>query len=67
MISRATARLQLVGAALLFSTGGAAIKAAEFDGWQIASFRSGVAVLALWLMIAASRRGERLRPSEGRL
>lgn len=56
MSSRSTARLQLLGAALLFSTGGAAIKAAEFDAWQIASFRSGIAALALWLMTPAARR-----------
>ena len=41
------ARLQLIGAALLFSTGGAAIKAAAFTGWQIASLRSGFAAVAL--------------------
>ncbi len=51
------ARLQLLGAALLFSTGGAAIKAAEFTGWQIASFRSGFAALALLLMAPGVRRG----------
>lgn len=53
----AKARLQLIGAAVLFSTGGAAIKAAAFTGWQIASFRSGIAALALLLMIPAARRG----------
>jgi DME family drug/metabolite transporter len=52
-----TARLQLLAAALLFSTGGAAIKAADFTGWQIASFRSGVAAVALWLVTPAARRG----------
>jgi drug/metabolite transporter, DME family len=57
MVPRSTARLQLLGAALLFSTGGAAIKAAAFDAWQIASFRSGIAALALLLMTAAARRG----------
>jgi drug/metabolite transporter, DME family len=57
MSSASQARLQLLGAALLFSTGGAAIKAAEFTGWQIASFRSGFAALALVLMAPASRRG----------
>jgi drug/metabolite transporter (DMT)-like permease len=56
MSFHSTARLQLVGAALLFSTGGAAIKAAEFNGWQIASFRSGIAAVALWLMTPAARR-----------
>jgi DME family drug/metabolite transporter len=57
MTPRSVARLQLLGAALLFSTGGAAIKAAGFDAWQIASFRSGIAALALWLMTPAARRG----------
>ena len=57
MSPRATARLQLIGAAVLFSTGGAAIKAADFTGWQIASFRSGIAAAALLLMAPAARRG----------
>lgn len=57
MIPRTAGRVQLLAAALLFSTGGAAIKAAEFTGWQIASFRSGIAALALWLMTPASRKG----------
>ena len=57
MDTRTTARLQLIGAAVLFSTGGAAIKAAAFAGWQIASFRSGIAALALLLMAPAVRRG----------
>ncbi|MEA2723265.1 MAG: hypothetical protein QOH59_1036 [Gemmatimonadales bacterium] len=51
------ARLQLIGAALLFSTGGAAIKAAAFTGWQIASLRSGFAAVALLLMAPGARRG----------
>jgi drug/metabolite transporter (DMT)-like permease len=50
------ARLQLLLAAVLFSTGGAAIKAATFTGWQVASFRSGVAALAVWLLVPAARR-----------
>lgn len=57
MSPRNTARLQLLGAALLFSTGGAAIKAADFQGWQIASLRSGIAALVLLLIWPASRRG----------
>lgn len=40
-------RLLLLLAALLFSTGGAAIKGTDLTGWQIASFRSGIAVLVL--------------------
>ena len=57
MPARPAARLQLAIAALLFSTGGAAIKAAEFGAWQVASFRSGVAALAILLIAPAARRG----------
>ncbi len=57
MSSPTSARVRLGLAALLFSTGGAAIKAAAFTGWQIASFRSGIAALMLWLLIPAARRG----------
>jgi drug/metabolite transporter, DME family len=56
MPSRTAARLQLVAAAVLFSTGGAAIKAADFTGWQIASFRSGVAAAAIWLLSRQARQ-----------
>ncbi len=48
-------RLLLVAAALLFSTGGAAIKAATLTGWQVASFRSGVAAMALFLGLPEAR------------
>jgi drug/metabolite transporter (DMT)-like permease len=44
-------------AALLFSTGGAAIKFADLTGWQIASFRSGVAAIVLVLALPGVRRG----------
>ncbi len=57
MPSRTVARLQLIAAAVLFSTGGAAIKAAAFTGWQIASFRSGVAAIAILLLSREARRG----------
>ena len=50
-------RLLLVAAAILFSTGGAAIKAASFTGWQVASFRSAVAAVALLLVVPDARRG----------
>lgn len=50
-------RLLLVGAALLFSTGGAAIKAATLTGWQVASFRSGVAAVVLLAVLPEARRG----------
>jgi drug/metabolite transporter, DME family len=57
MLPRSAARIQLLAAAFLFSTGGAAIKAADFSGWQIASLRSGIAAVALWLMAPNARRG----------
>lgn len=63
MPSRSSARLQLVFAALLFSTGGAAIKATSLTGWQVASFRSGVAALTLLLLVPATRRGWGWRPA----
>ncbi|MDQ3427088.1 MAG: EamA family transporter, partial [Gemmatimonadota bacterium] len=56
MPASSSARLQLAGAAILFSTGGAAFKAADFSGWQIAGFRSGVAAVALWLLSREARR-----------
>lgn len=42
--------------ALLFSTGGAAIKSCSLSGWAIASFRSGIAAAALWLLLPGARR-----------
>lgn len=53
---RVSARLQVLGAALLFSTGGAAIKACSLGAWQVASFRSLLAGLALWLVIDGRTR-----------
>lgn len=52
----ARGRLELAGAAVLFSTGGAAIKAASLGAWAVASFRSGVAVVALVLLVPEARR-----------
>jgi drug/metabolite transporter (DMT)-like permease len=53
---RAAARIRLVVTALLFSTGGAAIKATSLNAWQVASLRSGVAAVAVWLLVPAARR-----------
>ncbi|MBL8293540.1 MAG: DMT family transporter [Bryobacterales bacterium] len=49
-------RLQVLGAALLFSTGGAAIKATDFNNWQVAAFRSAIAAAAILLFLPAARR-----------
>ncbi len=46
----------LMVAAVLFSTGGAAIKGISLTSWQIACFRSGIAALSLALLIPDSRR-----------
>ena len=50
-------RLLLFAAALLFSTGGAAIKAATLTGWQVACFRSAVAAAVLLAALPEARRG----------
>jgi drug/metabolite transporter (DMT)-like permease len=50
-------RLLIVAAALLFSTGGAAIKLATLTGWQVACFRSGLAALVLIISLPTARRG----------
>jgi DME family drug/metabolite transporter len=61
MTSRSAARLQLAAAAALFSTGGAAIKSADFTAWQIAGLRSGIGAVAIWLMTREARRGWSVR------
>jgi drug/metabolite transporter, DME family len=56
-MSRASiSRWELLGAAFLFSTGGAAIKATTLTAWQVTFFRSIVAGLATVLLIPAARR-----------
>ncbi|HYW47731.1 MAG TPA: DMT family transporter [Bryobacteraceae bacterium] len=54
-------RALLLAAAVLFSTGGAAIKSATLTGWQIACFRSAVAAAVLLLVLPEARRGWRWR------
>ncbi len=50
-----SARLQLILAAVCFSTAGAAIKWCAFGAAQVAAFRALVAMLAIVLLIPASR------------
>jgi DME family drug/metabolite transporter len=50
------ARLLVLAAAVLFSTGGAAIKSTSLTAWQVASFRSGIAAIAILCMLRGSRR-----------
>ena len=49
-------RLSILLAAALFSTGGAAIKACDLTSWQVACFRSGVAGLALLVLLPQARK-----------
>ena len=51
------ARLNIVVGALLFSTGGVAIKTATLTGWQLSCFRSLVAGIAVLVLIPNARRG----------
>lgn len=55
--SLTTARLGVFAAALLFSIGGAGIKACALTSWQIAGFRSGVAAVVLFLFLPGAKRG----------
>ncbi len=48
-------RLQILGAALLFSTGGAVIKATSLNNWQVAGFRSLVAAIAILMVMPSAR------------
>jgi len=51
------ARLNIVIGALLFSTGGVAIKMATFTGWQVSCLRSLVAGIAVLALLPRARRG----------
>ena len=59
--ARSGDRLNVLIAALLFSTGGAAVKACTLSAWQVASFRSGIAALAMLLLLPDARRGWSIR------
>jgi drug/metabolite transporter, DME family len=57
--SKTLNRLLLFAAALLFSTGGAAIKGCSLASWQIACFRSGIAAVTLFILLPDARRSWR--------
>ncbi len=57
MLPLRRAPLQIIAAALLFSTGGAAIKATTLSGIEVGGLRSAIAAVALVLFIPAARRG----------
>ena len=56
-----SARLEVLGAAALFSSGGAIIKAIHLAGWQVASFRSMVAAATLFVLMREARRRPNLK------
>jgi len=49
-------RVKILAAALLFSTGGMAVKSCSLTGWQVAAFRSGAAAMVMLLLVPAARR-----------
>ena len=62
MVSTTAARWLVLASAVLFSTGGAAIKTGAFSGAQVSAFRSGIAAIMLSIYLVAVRGG-RLRIS----
>ncbi|HSK10668.1 MAG TPA: DMT family transporter [Vicinamibacterales bacterium] len=52
-------RLEVLVAAILFSTGGAVIKAVTMSAWQVACFRAGIAAVTLLLLVPDARRVSR--------
>jgi drug/metabolite transporter (DMT)-like permease len=49
--------LALLAAAVLFSTGGAALKASRLDTWEVAAFRAALGALTVLALVPAARRG----------
>lgn len=64
--SRAIGRLQVVATAVLFSTGGAAIKSTALGGLEVASLRSAFAAAALASFLAWDARRTRRRSDAAR-
>ncbi len=50
-------RFYIMVGALLFSTGGVAIKSATLTGWQLSCFRSLTAAIAILIFLPVARRG----------
>ncbi len=50
-------RSKILAAAVLFSSGGAAIKFCSFGGWQLAAFRAAFALITIVVLVPESRRG----------
>jgi DME family drug/metabolite transporter len=56
MTGETLSRFQILGAAILFSTGGLAIKATTLSGMEVAGARSAVAAIVLWILLPSWRR-----------
>lgn len=50
-------RSKIIAAAILFSSGGAAIKWCGFGAWQLAACRAAIAMLTILVLLPESRRG----------
>ncbi len=50
-------RSKIIAAAVLFSTGGAAIKWSGFDAWQLAACRAALAAITILVVLPEARRG----------
>jgi len=50
-------RSKIIAAAVLFSTGGAAIKWCGFGAWQLAACRASIAMLTILILLPEARRG----------
>jgi drug/metabolite transporter, DME family len=50
-------RSKIIAAAVLFSTGGAAIKFCSFGAWQLAAFRATLAMITILIVLPEARRG----------
>src|SRR5947208_5990623 len=50
-------RSKIIAAAILFSSGGAAIKWCGFGAWQLAAFRAAFALFTILIVLPESRRG----------
>jgi DME family drug/metabolite transporter len=60
-LSNLTGRLLLLAAAVLFSTGGAAVKGTALNAMQVAGLRSFIAAVAILTVLPEARRGWRWR------
>ncbi|HET8713303.1 MAG TPA: DMT family transporter [Gemmatimonadales bacterium] len=50
-------RSKIIAAAVLFSTGGAAIKFCSFAGWQLAALRATLSTVTILIVLPEARRG----------